>query len=1112
MAVNPAVFQLSQSQPETKATLNTNFSSNFSSDNSSSESAPVPDLIPRTTATTVVGTKVIPPPPVQSRKVDNSLSHRVVSPAKESCYNLAILTPNIAPSGTKSRVETQVRVALDLALTSGSSGTPSNYDRVGSWKWLRLPKGTATRKRSRKDGKIDASPTDTLFLETEVTCASNPSKQVLSCTTCQGREAKRVARKIAARVRPSRSDSESNDGEGDSSSKIIQFNCPDTLDFSGGSAVLPLRITCYCRHHREKVGFNVHFAMRDASGRVVGEGVSPPIMITDDHKSTDKNAPKQSQIPLYLGGTDWEPRALSIPLSSEPVPADAGAPSRRRQSGSKESVGSTKRRMKPYDSARSTSSRPYRGEQSDASTQPIINTTSPAVSRSHPDTAMFTPHNRTAPSIFSGTPPSSASQRRSSETALPSPPNSNTSPVSPETNYSESHDMTMHDVLMQQTPFFPLSPPDTAPSSPPMTNVLQAVSSSARIDLPTFSYSLLRPQPEPPILTLPAPKIHRLIPSSGPTFGGIEVTVLGSNFHSSILYNCVFGDVVASSTSRWSENTLVSILPPRAYAGVVPVTLECMKLDVDPGSEPALFTYVDETDRTLMELALQVVGLKMTGKIEDAKDIAMRIVGTSAQESQSANMDANQMMNLASSALPDSRRLLLGRTDDVEFEKIIMDSLSSLDMRDSSGEPSQLTSVISHPTKTGQTLLHLAAYLNFPSLVEFLVQRDISLDVQDINGYTALHFAVLSGSQCCTRQIINAGADITICTKMGYTAVELASEDFFGHVHSSEESQSEESDEESHFGDVEEDSGEGSRPQSRVPFRRRIRHPRSRRPSKPVSIASDGSDVEQAFDPRAAAEDDDNATVVSPECLPMPDQPHKDATMDEKQAATFAEFLQRAWAQFNPPHLMPQMPHMPQLPGMPAWVFPVFVPMQAWPPFRTEKRGKEHNGKEETADTDGPRSPGNEWRASWEKWMAQMSAAMARQNQLAGTTADVSVDVEKPLQSEAKLDGKLDAAEVATVLPVTPAPVASRSILRRFGYGQQPVQVTEKEVKAYSYRPKSKSLVKTVKKEDRMLIIFWIPILILALGWALYSSKPVVSMLKQYLPLEEVVGRFTVVP
>lgn len=65
--------------------------------------------------------------------------------------------PSIPEGGTKSRVETQVRVTVDLADASSSSD-PFKYDRVGSWKWLKLPPGTATKKRTRKQGKIGMLP------------------------------------------------------------------------------------------------------------------------------------------------------------------------------------------------------------------------------------------------------------------------------------------------------------------------------------------------------------------------------------------------------------------------------------------------------------------------------------------------------------------------------------------------------------------------------------------------------------------------------------------------------------------------------------------------------------------------------------------------------------------------------------------------------------------------------------------------------------------------------------------------------------------------------------------------------------------------------------------
>lgn len=37
--------------------------------------------------------------------------------------------------------------------------------------------------------------------------------------------------------------------------KVLLFNCSEVVDFSSGDTILPTRITCYCRHHNEKIGF-----------------------------------------------------------------------------------------------------------------------------------------------------------------------------------------------------------------------------------------------------------------------------------------------------------------------------------------------------------------------------------------------------------------------------------------------------------------------------------------------------------------------------------------------------------------------------------------------------------------------------------------------------------------------------------------------------------------------------------------------------------------------------------------------------------------------------------------------------------------------------------------
>ena len=148
----------------------------------------------------------------------------------------------------------------------------------------------------------------------------------------------------------------------------------------------------------------------------------------------------------------------------------------------------------------------------------------------------------------------------------------------------------------------------------------------------------------------------------------------------------------------------------------------------------------------------------------------MRIMGT--QESQNASgtgtSNVQGAMSLARTVLPDSRHLVLGRSEESDFETTIIDALASLRTFDFSGDNATAPTWLSRTSKTGQTLLHLAALLKFDRLVELLIQKDIPLDMQDINGYTALHFAVLSRSQCCAGQIISAGANVDICTKMGY--------------------------------------------------------------------------------------------------------------------------------------------------------------------------------------------------------------------------------------------------------------------------------------------------------------------------------------------------------
>jgi len=107
------------------------------------------------------------PPTVSRRPVPIPSAPKTVCPPRDSCYkcvslmfpcsdqdpdrchSLPIMFPSIPENGVKSRVETQIRTTIELADASTSSD-PHRYDRVGSWKWLRLPMGTASKRRSRK--------------------------------------------------------------------------------------------------------------------------------------------------------------------------------------------------------------------------------------------------------------------------------------------------------------------------------------------------------------------------------------------------------------------------------------------------------------------------------------------------------------------------------------------------------------------------------------------------------------------------------------------------------------------------------------------------------------------------------------------------------------------------------------------------------------------------------------------------------------------------------------------------------------------------------------------------------------------------------------------------
>ncbi|KAF5103144.1 hypothetical protein D0Z03_000282 [Geotrichum reessii] len=132
----------------------------------------------------------------------------------------------------------------------------------------------------------------------------------------------------------------------------------------------------------------------------------------------------------------------------------------------------------------------------------------------------------------------------------------------------------------------------------------------------------------------------------------------------------------------------------------------------------------------LIELALQVVGLKMNGRLEDARDIARRIVGSTAS-TPTTPFDSTQIQQLSNYNM--GTNIPVDKLDD-----LLLKCLELIDQCQSEYLPNWQLS-----NGEGQTMLHLSASLGLTKFSRKLLSKRPALDVQDKSGFTPLHFAAL---------------------------------------------------------------------------------------------------------------------------------------------------------------------------------------------------------------------------------------------------------------------------------------------------------------------------------------------------------------------------------
>ena len=155
------------------------------------------------------------------------------------------------------------------------TGSEPGYDRIGTFRAIRLQPGLGVKRRAKKAAEMDQSlsmldPGLVLRLETEVWCTDNPTRRAFACVKCVTRERKRAMSKSVGGRNKVRKGEESEgeveakmeaqvvDADGltqEDRDKIVLFNCGNLVELVEGECELPMRVTCYCRHHKEKTGF-----------------------------------------------------------------------------------------------------------------------------------------------------------------------------------------------------------------------------------------------------------------------------------------------------------------------------------------------------------------------------------------------------------------------------------------------------------------------------------------------------------------------------------------------------------------------------------------------------------------------------------------------------------------------------------------------------------------------------------------------------------------------------------------------------------------------------------------------------------------------------------------
>ncbi|KAI9877273.1 MAG: hypothetical protein M1830_004356 [Pleopsidium flavum] len=601
----------------------------------------------------------------------------------------------------------------------------------------------------------------------------------------------------------------------DSSAELNGDGPPPPVPDGAMQVDAPMRIACYCRHQNEKLGFQVIFTIKDYEDRLVAQAITTSIMITDDHKThappsaSSSHSPNNSGIAQLPGvGSFVAAHGFNMPsgltfgnapfrlshsttdlqglqrnfnphFAQQPPNSFSPPPIVSQSTSATLTPRNMSRQASPSGPSGPSSKKRKASGPSKVPTGLAMTKLETSDVHSAPRFPMGGPNNITTTAAASSYTPNfvSAMPQPDRPYAAPStsiPPQFSTGPPTPNSNDLGFFTPAQRSQSMENLPLQQMfsTPNSTHPSRAPSphsasrinANALQQSQAQVAQAVANSLYGVpLALNPHRP------PTIHKLIPSEGPRAGGIEVTCLGNGFCQGL--EVMFGDSQATTTTYWGDASLVCLLPPAAHAGSVPVTfkhqrVQQMHMQQYPSGlvpkQQIQFKYLDDDEQQLLKLALNIVGHKMTGRMEDAGDIARRIV-TSGPNTWAASPTQGNNQHRQASAFDAT---MLGPMD---LEATLLACLDLIDLDDSPFPPR-----LNLRRPTGHSLLHFAASLGLHRFVAGLLARGANPDVRDKGGYGPMHYASLHDHPQIVRRLRLAGGDPTIRSLRGFTPADLA--------------------------------------------------------------------------------------------------------------------------------------------------------------------------------------------------------------------------------------------------------------------------------------------------------------------------------------------------